>query len=86
MIYLKKREKIMSWQRYILDKIKEYIDTNLYPSKTNIIDPQKENYQLPPTIDCMLSDLSITSKEYYYALSISKNSDYTLSGHQILVL
>ena len=41
------REKIMSWRRNILDKVKEYTDTNLYPAKTNIIDPEKENYQLP---------------------------------------
>ena len=40
----KEKEKIMSWQRNILDKVKEYIDTNLYPAKTNIIDPLKANY------------------------------------------
>ena len=74
----KEKEKLMSWQRNILDKVKEYTDTNLYPAKTNIIDPLKANYQLPPTIDCILSDLSIISKDYYNALSISKDSDYEL--------
>ena len=44
--------------------------------RPNIIDPQKETYQLPPTTDCILSDLSITSKDYYHALSISEDSDY----------
>ena len=73
-----KREIKMSWQRDILDKVKEYIDTNLYSAKANIIDPHKKNYQLPPTIDCILSDLSITSKDCYNALSISKDSSYEL--------
>ena len=66
----------MSWRRNIIEKVKEYIDTNLYLAKTNIIDPQKENYQLPPTKDCILSDLTITCKDYYDAVSVSKDSDY----------
>ena len=47
---------------------KKYIDEGLNPAKVNVIDPEKENYKPPPTID----------KVYYYELSSSVDDDYEL--------
>ena len=58
--------------------MKEYNNDKLYPARVNVIDPSKENYEPPPTIKEILLELSISSKEYYRALSISEDNDYEL--------
>ena len=68
----------MNWRRTVLGKVKEYINDKLYPAKVNVIDPSRENYQAPPTIKEILLELSISSEEYYQALSISEDNDYEL--------
>ena len=62
----------------VLGKVKEYINDKLYPAKVNVIDPNRENYQAPLTITEILLKLSISSEEYYRALSISEDNDYEL--------
>ena len=44
----------------------------------NVIDPQKENYKPPPTIDKILLKLDIAKQDYYQALSISVDDNYEL--------
>ena len=61
-----------------MGKVKNYIDEKLYPAKVNILDPKKENFIPPPTIDEILSELSISSEDYYNALAISHDEDYEL--------
>ena len=56
--------------------MKKYIDAELNPVKINVIDPYKENYKLPPTIDEILLMLDISKEDYYQALSISLDDDY----------
>ena len=71
-------EKILHERKEILGKVKGYIDEYLYPRKHNIIDPERENFEQPDTIPQILSKLGITEKEYYSALSISKDSDFEI--------
>ena len=47
----------------ILNKVKEYIDSNLNPSKVNIIDPCLDDYIEPPSITEALAQLRITEEE-----------------------
>ena len=58
--------------------MKEYINDKLYPAKVSVIDPSKENYQPPPIIKEILLEFSISSAEYYQALSISEDNDNKL--------
>ena len=48
------------------------------PAKVNVIDPEKENYKPPLTIDEILLKLDISKEDYYHALSISVDDDYEL--------
>ena len=56
--------------------MKKYIDEDLNPAKVNVIDPEKENYKPPPTIDEILLRLDVSKKDYYHTLSISMDDDY----------
>ena len=58
--------------------MKKYIDGDLNPAKVNVIDPNKENYKRPLTIDKILLKLHISKEDYYHALSISVDDDYEL--------
>ena len=53
-------------------------DEELNPAKVNVIDPNKENYKRPLTIDEILLKLHISKEDYYHALSISVDDDYEL--------
>ena len=59
------REKILLERDRILNKVKEYIDSNLNPRKANIIDPSLDDYIEPPSITEVLAQLRITEEEYY---------------------
>ena len=58
--------------------MKKYIDEELNPAKVNVIDPEKEAYKPPLTIDEILLKLDISKEDYYHALSISVDDDYEL--------
>ena len=62
----------------MLEKVKKYIDAELNPVGVNVIDPEKENYKPPPTIDEILLKLDISKEVYYHALPISVDDDYEL--------
>ena len=68
----------MNWGRTVLGKVKGCINDKLYPTKVIVIDPSSENCQVFPTIKEILLELSISSEDYYQALSISEDNDYEL--------
>ena len=72
------RKNKLAKRKEILDKVKNYIDTYLFPKTRNILDPLKENYEEPEGINAVLEKLEITSQEYYLALSISDDYDFQL--------
>ena len=41
-------------RKSLLEKVKKYIDAELNQSKVHVIDPEKENYKPPSTIDEIL--------------------------------
>ena len=69
MTKLQKRNKI-------LNKVKDYIDTNLDPIKVNILEPGKPNFVKPKEIIDILQELNIAEADYYNALSVSSDSDF----------
>ena len=78
----KDRNETLNSLKSLLEKVKICIDEELSPAKVNVIDPEKEGYKPPPTIDETLLKLDISKEDYYHALSISVNDDYEL--HLIL--
>ena len=72
------KNKILQKRANILEKVKNYIDNYLDPRKRNIIDPNKDDFESPLSISEILSTLSITSEQYYDALSISPDQDFQL--------
>ena len=63
------------WRMTVLGKVKNYIDDNLNPAKVNVVDPTKDNFTQPLSIQEILNDLEIFDDDYYKALSISKDED-----------
>ena len=63
------------WRKVVLGKVKNYIDDNLNPAKVNVVDPTKDNFTQPLSIQEILNDLEIFDDDYYKALSISKDED-----------
>ena len=74
----KDRNETLNSRKSLLEKVKNYIDGELNPAKVNVIDPEKESYKPPPTIDETLLKLDISKENYYHALSITVNDDYEL--------
>ena len=62
----------------MLRKVKNYIDDDLNPAKVNVIDPTKNNFTQPLSIEEILDELEISKDGYYKALSISKGEDLEL--------
>ena len=54
----------------MLGKVKDYIDDNLNPSKVNVVDPTKDNFTQPLTIQEIVNELEISEDDYYKSLSI----------------
>ena len=71
-------EKLSKLQKrnQILNKVKDYIDTNLDPRKVNILEPEKPNFLKPNEISDIPQDLNIVEADYYNALSVSTDSDF----------
>ena len=71
-------EKLTKLQKrnQILNKVKDYIDTNLDPRKVNILEPEKPNFVKPKEIIDILQELNIAEADYYNALSVSTDSDF----------
>ena len=54
----------------MLGKVKNHIDDNLNPSKVNVVDPTKDNFTQPLTIQEIVDELEISEDDYYRSLSI----------------
>ena len=72
------KNNILNERELILLIVKNYIDTQLYPRKRNILYPHKENFENIPSIRNILAELKPTKEEYYEALSISSDSDFQI--------
>ena len=66
---------VLSWRKTLLKKVKKYTDDNLNPAKVNVIDPTKNNFTKPFSIQEILDELQVSKDDYYKALSVSKD-DY----------
>ena len=72
------KNNILNERELILLIVKNYIDTQLYPRKRNILYPHKENFENIPSIRNILAELKPTKEEYFEALSISSDSDFQI--------
>ena len=48
----------------MLKKVRKYIDDNLNPAKVNVIDPTKDNFTQPLSIQEILDELEISKDDY----------------------
>ena len=65
-----KKQEILTWRNAVLGKVKDYIDDNLNPSKVNVVDPTKDNFTQPLTIQEIVNELEISEDDCYKSLSI----------------
>ena len=72
------KQSTLQWRQDLLDKVSNYINTELNPSKVNIIDPSDKNYIVPKSVDELLSMLEISKDDYYSALLISRDQDFKI--------
>ena len=62
----------------VVDKVKEYINSFLNPSKTNFYDPTRDDFIEVKSISEVLEELSLTEQEYENALKICDDNSYQL--------
>ena len=61
----KEKQEILTWRNTLLMQVKSYNDTNIYPAKVNVIDPTKENFSQPLSVNEILYELEISEDNYY---------------------
>ena len=69
---------ILEKRQVLLKKVKDYIDTELDPSKKNFYDKSMDNFEELMTIDEILEFLDISKDDYENALSISPDRDFQI--------
>ena len=72
------KEELLASIKTLLKKVKKHTDDNLNRGKTNVIDPTKDNFTQPLSIQEILDELEISKDDYYKALSVSKDGDLEL--------
>ena len=72
------KENKLSQRETILNKVKQYIDTELNPNNINFLDPTKSKFKELKSISEILNELELTESEYYEALSISSDKDFQI--------
>ena len=70
------KEEVLTWRN--TKHVKSYIDNNLNPLKLNVIDPTKDNFTQPLSVQEILDELEISKVEDYRTLSISNDEDFEL--------
>ena len=70
------KEEVLTWRN--TKQVKSYIDNNLNPLKLNVIDPTKDNFTQPLSVQEILDELEISKVEDYRTLSISNDEDFEL--------
>ena len=73
-----KKQEILTWRKTVLRKVKNYIDDNLKPAKVHVVDPTKDSFTQPLSIQDILNEVEISEDDYYKALSISKDKNSEL--------
>ena len=69
------KQEVLAWRKTLLKKVKKSIDDNLNPAKLNVIDPTKDNFTQPSSIQEILDELEISMDNYCKAFSVSKDDD-----------
>ena len=74
------RAEILGKQKLILNKVKNFIDSDLNPKKRNFLNPAKDNYDpITMNIDDILELLGVSLTDYEETLSISTDpNDYEI--------
>ena len=72
------KKELLGWRKTLLKKVKKYIDDNLNPAKVNVIDPTKDNFTQPLSIQEILDELEIAKDDYYKSLSVLKDDNLEL--------
>ena len=62
----------------ILQKVKDYINNFLNPSKVNFFDPSRDNFTEVKSVSEVLKELDISVEEYENALKISDDNSFQL--------
>ena len=72
----------MGKRRNISRKVKSYTDIELNPSKRNLNDPARYDFEEASSIEDILISLQITKSDYEAALSMSDDNNlvYILKG------
>ena len=70
------KEEVLTWRN--TKQVKSYIDNNLNPLKLNVIDPTKDHFTQPLSVQEILDELEISNVEDYRTLSISNDEDFEL--------
>ena len=68
----------MQNRKQLLKKVKQYIDTELNPSKKIFYDNLRDDYEEVKSIYEILEYLEITKCDYEQALSISDDQDFQI--------
>ena len=78
----KLRVEVKRKRRNILGKVKSYTDTELNPSKRNLYDPARDDFEETSSIEDILISLQITTCDYEAVLSMSddNNLKYIFKG------
>ena len=78
----KLRVEVKGKRRNILRKVKSYTDIKLNPSKRNLYDPARNNFEEASSIEDILISFQITTSDYEAVLSVSddNNLKYILKG------
>ena len=71
----KLRVEVKRKRRNILGKVKSYTDTELNPSKRNLYDPARDDFEEVSSIEDILISLQITTCDYEAVLSMSDDNN-----------
>ncbi|XP_066911584.1 uncharacterized protein [Clytia hemisphaerica] len=72
------RDEILKERKTILSPVKKYIDDHFDPRYNNTLDPLKDNYEEPKSIDEILNELEIPKDVYYKNLAISTDTGFQI--------
>ena len=72
------KHEILVKRNNALNKVQDYISTNLHPKKNNILGDDQPDYIEVPSIDSILTELELTYNEYEEFLCISPDKDQHL--------
>ena len=73
-----KKKEILSERSRVLQVVSEYINDQLNPSKHNIYDHTREDYEKVKSTEEILDLLHISVDEYYYYLAISEDDNFQI--------